>query len=144
MSIDTAKHDKLAADVLPTARLFVDGTWSDRATGGSLPHVNLSTARVQAEIPMAGEREIDYVLPEPYGVVGLIMTWNGRGQGCVLPARLLIHASIHDQVLERVLSVFSFQDDDEAVSPSPTPRTTAQGRTWTSGSPESEPSPIMI
>jgi aldehyde dehydrogenase (NAD+) len=59
MSIDTARHDKLAADVLPKARLFMDGTWSDRATGGSLPHVNPTTAHVQAEIPMAGEREID-------------------------------------------------------------------------------------
>jgi acyl-CoA reductase-like NAD-dependent aldehyde dehydrogenase len=59
MSIDTARHEKRAAEVLPRARLLVDGTWSDRATGGSVLHVNPSTGQVQAEIPMAGEREID-------------------------------------------------------------------------------------
>jgi aldehyde dehydrogenase (NAD+) len=59
MSIDTGKHEKLAAEVLPKLRLLVDGAWQDRGSGGSTPQVNPSTGRVQGEIPMAGDREID-------------------------------------------------------------------------------------
>jgi aldehyde dehydrogenase (NAD+) len=211
MSIDTAEHEKRAADVLPKLRLLVDGAWQDRSSGGSTPQVNPSTGQVQCEIPMAGDREIDdaaaaaqaatgawrdttpldrrilltelarlveenkeqlatiltlepglpsgvtqrfvqggadflayngsvaettegdvihvdparglnYVLPEPYGVVPLIMTWNGglsalgRKAGAALAAgntvvikpsepRLLVHSSIHDEVLERVVAL---------------------------------------
>jgi aldehyde dehydrogenase (NAD+) len=59
MSIDTAEHEKRAAEVLPKLRLLVDGAWQDRGGGESTPQVNPSTGQVQGEIPMAGDREID-------------------------------------------------------------------------------------
>jgi hypothetical protein len=53
MSIDIARHEKRAAEVLPRARLLVDGTWSDRATGGSALHVNPSTGQVHVYVGLA-------------------------------------------------------------------------------------------
>jgi acyl-CoA reductase-like NAD-dependent aldehyde dehydrogenase len=57
--IDSAQHEKLAAETLPRPRMLVDGEWSDAGTGGSLGHVNPATAQRQADIPLAGDREVD-------------------------------------------------------------------------------------
>ena len=59
MPIDVARHEKLAAEVLPRPRLLAGGDWSASSTGGTIEHVNPATGQVQAEIPMAGERDVD-------------------------------------------------------------------------------------
>jgi aldehyde dehydrogenase (NAD+) len=57
--IDSAQHEKLAAETLPRPRMLVDGEWSDAGTGGSLGHVDPAAAQRQADIPLAGDREVD-------------------------------------------------------------------------------------
>jgi acyl-CoA reductase-like NAD-dependent aldehyde dehydrogenase len=57
--IDSALHEKLAAQLLPRPRMLVDGQWSEGSAGGSLAHVNPATAQPQADVPLAGEREVD-------------------------------------------------------------------------------------
>jgi aldehyde dehydrogenase (NAD+) len=39
--------------------MLIGGRWLDEAGGGSLPHANPATGKVQREIPMAGEAEVD-------------------------------------------------------------------------------------
>jgi aldehyde dehydrogenase (NAD+) len=59
MAVDVERHEARAAALLPEARLLIGDSWTNRGGGGSLEHVNPSTARVQAEIPLAGVDDVD-------------------------------------------------------------------------------------
>jgi aldehyde dehydrogenase (NAD+) len=48
----------MTAIALPTG-LLIGGQWRNDASGGTMPHVNPATGRVQAEFPVAGEHEVD-------------------------------------------------------------------------------------
>ena len=53
-----ARHEALAPS-LPPVRLVIGGEERDVGSGGVHGHINPSTGQVQAEIPLAGPREID-------------------------------------------------------------------------------------
>lgn len=52
------RHEQAARTHLPQAQLVIDGEQRDVGDGGWFDHVNPSTGRVQAQVPLAGPREI--------------------------------------------------------------------------------------
>lgn len=56
--IDYARHEA-AAKRLPTPRLIVGGTDLTEGSGGVFDHINPTTGRLQAQIPLAGAAEVD-------------------------------------------------------------------------------------
>ena len=58
VTIDFEAHEK-AAKMLPESRIVIGGVESSEGSAGVYEHVNPSTGRVQAEIPMGGASEIN-------------------------------------------------------------------------------------
>jgi aldehyde dehydrogenase (NAD+) len=54
-----SRHVETAARVLPTVELVIGSERRSAGSGGTYEHINPSTGRVQAEIPMAGPAEVD-------------------------------------------------------------------------------------
>lgn len=57
--IDTARHQQLARDLLPSPTLIIGDERRTTSSGGTFAHVNPTTAREQADVLLAGADEID-------------------------------------------------------------------------------------
>jgi hypothetical protein len=57
--IDTARHEQLARDLLPGPCLVIGSERRTSSSVGTVPHVNPTTARAQADVLLAGPDEID-------------------------------------------------------------------------------------
>jgi aldehyde dehydrogenase (NAD+) len=53
------RHEQAAREFLPQVKLIIGGEERDKGDGGVHHHINPATGRVQAEVPLAGPREID-------------------------------------------------------------------------------------
>ena len=53
------RHEKAAREFLPQVKLIIGGEERDRGDGGEHHHINPATGCVQAEVPLAGPRQID-------------------------------------------------------------------------------------
>jgi aldehyde dehydrogenase (NAD+) len=58
-TVDVARHEALARDIVPAPHVFVDGAVRTTSSGGSCAHVNPTTGRAQADVLLAGTVEVD-------------------------------------------------------------------------------------
>jgi aldehyde dehydrogenase (NAD+) len=58
-TIDVARHEELAGRLLPTATLLIGADRLPEGSGGVHEHVNPTTGRTQARVPLAGPDEVD-------------------------------------------------------------------------------------
>ncbi len=79
MGIDRADATALVEELVARGHVIGDGR-SRGDSGGVYEHHDPATGVLQMTVPVVGD-VLDVVLPEPYGVVGAIVPWNGPMMG---------------------------------------------------------------
>ncbi|MET7771995.1 aldehyde dehydrogenase family protein [Nocardia sp. NPDC005366] len=65
-----ARHEAAAKDFLPRAKLLINGEERESGSGGVFDHVNAATGRVQAQVPLAGTKEVDEAVAAARSALG--------------------------------------------------------------------------
>src|SRR5580658_8349000 len=64
------RHQVAAAEHLPPVRIIIGSEERTSASGGVFQHINAATGEIQAEVPLAGPREIDEAVTAARSALG--------------------------------------------------------------------------
>jgi aldehyde dehydrogenase (NAD+) len=117
MPVDASRHQSLAAEVLPRARLLIGGTRSD-GSGGTYAHVNPATGREQAPVALASASDVDAAVAAARQALPL---WRGLRPDERRNALLRLASLIRAQA-ERIGSILTLECAVPAATAAGLPR----------------------